>query len=82
MLSVSVSVQCVCLYTKLWLLQIHVVHEVTSDSSDSDVIILPSDDTQPPSTTRGQRPCAVHPRSRSPVAGPSRVCYTLNVALS
>lgn len=51
---------------------IHVVHEVTSDSSDSDVIILPSDDTQTPSTTRRQRPHALLPRSRSPVAGPSR----------
>jgi len=58
-----------------------VVHEVTSDSSDSDVIILPSDDTQTPSTTRRQRPHALLPRSRSPVAGPSRVCCALNVAL-
>ena len=62
-------------YTKSWLLQIDVMHDVDSDSSDNDVIIVPSDDSLPPSGTSAV--C-----SMSPVAGSSRVCNMLNTTVS
>ncbi|XP_021936964.1 E3 ubiquitin-protein ligase Topors-like isoform X3 [Zootermopsis nevadensis] len=65
-------------------LQQDMVHEVLSDSSDSDVVILPSHESHSPSRSHRRRTSTApqgsnrrrtspaHQGSRSPVAGPSR----------
>jgi hypothetical protein len=50
------------------------VHEISSDSSDSDVMIMPVGNSHSSSTSDRRRTFAASPGPSSPVAGPSRVC--------
>lgn len=53
-------------------IQMHVLHEVGCDGSDGDAVVLPSEDAQHPAASLRRGTSGVLPRSRSPVAGPSR----------
>ncbi|XP_023706185.1 E3 ubiquitin-protein ligase Topors isoform X2 [Cryptotermes secundus] len=56
------------------------VHEVLSDSSDSDVVILPSDEGHPSSRSHNMMTPVAPPGCSSPVAGPSRVVLPVDQA--
>ncbi|XP_023706186.1 E3 ubiquitin-protein ligase Topors isoform X3 [Cryptotermes secundus] len=61
-------------------LQMDMVHEVLSDSSDSDVVILPSDEGHPSSRSHNMMTPVAPPGCSSPVAGPSRVVLPVDQA--
>lgn len=56
------------------------VHEVPSDSSDSDVVILPSDDGSPLSRSHNMMTSTAFSGPSCPVAGPSRVVLPVDQA--
>ncbi|XP_069675057.1 E3 ubiquitin-protein ligase Topors-like isoform X2 [Periplaneta americana] len=59
---------------------VEVVHEVSSDSSDSDVMVLPPEETQAPSGSHSRRNASASHGPNSPVAGPSRAVLPVDQA--